>query len=153
MKTIGIICFLLFFASPDDNTVVDDKVVIIDWTTRTFSSKYGNPITYQYMLVRGQKRVDYMNNRYHYYFRTRSCTKYKKKNEKVWIGFDVNLMTGEVPYKDKDGDAVDLEYGSTLSWDKYYSWDFWATPATLNLEFEGERGWIGTFLNEMEKED
>jgi hypothetical protein len=46
---------------------------------------------------------------------------------------------------------VDLEYGYTHYWDEYITWDFYARDATLNLEFEREHGWIGTYLNEIEK--
>lgn len=118
-----------------------NKLVVKDWQEYTFASKYGNPITIQWILERSSDRVDYMDNKYHFFFRFRSKTKLYGHKQSVWVGFDIPI----------EGREYDLEFGQTLFWDRDGKSDFWHASSSPPIEMKVDRGWIGTFSSEIEK--
>ncbi|WGH74514.1 hypothetical protein P8625_10445 [Tenacibaculum tangerinum] len=136
------IVLLLFFSLMLPSYLISqNKKVIKDWEEYTFNSKYGNPITIIWSLERSHKPAKYMDNRYHYFFRFKSKTKLKGQTKPVWVGFDIAV----------DGLERNIEFGSTLYWEKTSSWDFWHESSNAKIEMKASKGWIGTYLKELEK--
>lgn len=118
-----------------------NKKIIKDWQEHTLESKYGNPITILWSLERSHKPAKYMSNRYQYFLRFKSKTKFKGESKSVWVGFNIEVEN----FKNH------LQFGKTLYWDKTSSWDFWHESANAKIDMKTSRGWIGTYLKEIEK--
>lgn len=129
---IGVFNTLCLFAQ--------NKYVVKDWEEYSFTSKYGNPITILWTLERSHKKVDYMDNRYHFYLSFKSRTKLNGAPQPVWVGFDIKV----------DGLERNLQFGQTLKWKGHKSWDFWHESPSPKVIMNVSRGWIGTYLNEIE---
>ena len=123
------------------NIFAQNKLVIQDWQEFTLTSKYGNPISFLWTLERNHKRTDYMENRYKFYIRFKSKTKFKGSPQSVSIGYNIEV----------DGLKNNLQFRKTLYWDKHGTWDFWHQSASPDVEMKVSTGWIGTFLKEIEK--
>lgn len=118
-----------------------NRYVVKDWQEYTFISKYGNPITVLWALERSHKKVEYMDNRYQFYLRFKSKTKLSGISQSIWVGFDVKV----------DGLKGNLQFGHTLNWEGHKSWDFWHESPSPQVKMNVSSGWIGTYLDEIEK--
>lgn len=141
MKKCKILFLLFFFMVLTSSVRCQNKKIIKDWQEYTFDSKYGNSITILWALERSHKTANHMSNRYHYFLRFKSKTKFNNKPKSVWVGFDIEV----------DNFKNNLQFGKTLYWDKTGSWDFWHESANVKIDMKISRGWIGTYLKEIEK--
>lgn len=133
-----LLIFLILFTS---SSLSQSKKIIQDWQEYTLNSKYDNPITILWSLERSHKPAKHMNNRYQYFLRFKSKTKLDGEAQSVWVGFNIEVEQLE----------NHLQFGKTLYWDKTGSWDFWHESTSAKIDMKTSRGWIGTYLKEIEK--
>lgn len=141
MRNILCISLFLLIAISSKKLVAQNKVTIKDWETFTFSSKYGNPITFQWKLERSEKPLSYMKNQYEFWFKFRSKTMFYGKIQPVYVSIDI-------PIQDR---KYNVNSGIRIYPDKDSSHNFWSLLANPKIEFGVKRGWIGTYNNEVEK--
>lgn len=119
-----------------------DRVVVVDWQEHGLVSKHGTPLSFEWQLERAAEPTDYMDDRYEFWFRFRSSTVYAGQPQPIYVGFDIAVEDRQ----------YNIGFAKALRPGEETTYDFWHHVAEPAVVMATSRGWVGTFLTEIETE-